>query len=165
MWHEQVAHRGPNDMISSLSHSIYNLQVKSVVDTNFSVYTGIGDLSQVGQYIWWEGRPQISEWGTPAARMLNGTAGFLFHPGVSKKEQLDVFISEIFRCVYCVCGSMGTCIHKYCCCLLLLLWQFRIRQWIVIDGRLTSFVEVTVQLFRATKISRNPIKCAQTKFL
>ncbi len=24
MWHEQVAHRGPNDMISSLSHSIYN---------------------------------------------------------------------------------------------------------------------------------------------
>ena len=62
-----------------------------------TVYTGKGNLSRVAQFIEWNGQRNISGWGTPTARMINGTGGFMFHPGVTRDENLTAFISELFR--------------------------------------------------------------------
>ena len=61
------------------------------------VHTGKGNLSKLAQFIEWNGRYKIAQWGTPAARMINGTGGFMFHPGVTREENLTAFISELFR--------------------------------------------------------------------
>jgi hypothetical protein len=54
----------------------------------------------VGQYLEWKNQTEIEGWGTPEARMINGTGGFLFHPGVTREENLTVFVDELYRFVY-----------------------------------------------------------------
>jgi len=61
------------------------------------VHTGVDNLTLVNQYIQWNGNYSMSAWGNPYAAMINGTGGYGFHPGVSREEQLVVFIDELFR--------------------------------------------------------------------
>ena len=68
------------------------------------VLTGINDTQLVGQYVEWNNQTEISGWGTPTARMINGTGGFLFHPGVTREENLTVFVDELYRLV---CLNIG----------------------------------------------------------
>ena len=81
----------------ALSYIITHTQNKSEVDKLDEVYTGKGDLNRLGDYIMWKGNTIVEQWGTPWARMINGTDGTLFHPGVSSHENLTIFITEIFR--------------------------------------------------------------------
>ncbi len=61
------------------------------------MYTGVGDVRRVGRYIEWNNQTSISGWGTPKAREISGTGGFLFYPGVTRAENLTSFISELYR--------------------------------------------------------------------
>ncbi len=73
------------------------IQKLSSEEVSNRVYTGVGNVSRVGQFIEWNGHTNISGWGTPLAREIRGTGGFLFHPGVSREENLTAFISELYR--------------------------------------------------------------------
>ena len=74
--------------------------------------TGVNDTRLVGQYVEWKNQTEIAGWGTPEARMINGTGGFLFHPGVIRDENLTVFVDELYRFVcmkYQNCSCMSVC--------------------------------------------------------
>ena len=70
------------------------------------VHTGKDNISLIGQFIEWNGNFKIYEhggWGSKAAKMINGTAGFIFPPGVKKDHNLTAFITELYRYVCIVC--------------------------------------------------------------
>jgi lysosome membrane protein 2 len=82
---------------------LFGLENVTEVEYGNQVYTGKDDLSQIGQFIEWNGNFEIYKhggWGTPAAKMLNGTAGFIFPPDVKKEHNLTAFISELYRSGY-----------------------------------------------------------------
>ena len=57
-------------------------------------------MGKLGQFVVWNGNTEIyphGGWGSPYAKMINGTSGFEFHPGVSRHEDLTVFIIELYR--------------------------------------------------------------------
>ena len=66
------------------------------------MFTGVNDTRLVGQYVEWNNHTEIEGWGSHWARMINGTGGFLFHPGVTRDDNLTVFVDELYRFV-CVC--------------------------------------------------------------
>ena len=66
------------------------------------VLTGVNDTRLVGQYVEWNNHTEMKGWGTPEARQINGTGGFLFHPGVTRDENLTVFVDELYRLVFLV---------------------------------------------------------------
>ena len=66
------------------------------------MYTGKDDINKVAEYVEWNGNFEIyanGGWGTPTAKMINGTGGYSFHPDMSRHENVTAFISELFRCV------------------------------------------------------------------
>ena len=73
------------------------------------VLTGVNDTRLVGQLLEWNNMTEIKGWGTPQARMINGTGGFLFHPGIARDENLTIFVDELYRCV-CVCVCTVCCL-------------------------------------------------------
>ncbi|CAI8026532.1 Lysosome membrane protein 2, partial [Geodia barretti] len=82
---------------------LFGLENVTEVEYGNQVYTGKDDISQIGQFIEWNGNFEIYKhggWGTPAAKMLNGTAGFIFPPGVKKGHNVTAFISELYRSGY-----------------------------------------------------------------
>lgn len=84
---------------SILKTSFFSLQNRSSISYNNTVKTGKHNESEVAQYVRWNNVTEIGGWGTPTARMINGTEGILFHPGV-KKDKVMVFIDEIYRSGY-----------------------------------------------------------------
>ena len=62
-----------------------------------TIHTGKDNLDLVGQFIMWNNQTKIEKWGSPAAQQIRGTGGFMFHPGVTRGENLTAFISELFR--------------------------------------------------------------------
>jgi len=64
------------------------------------VYTGKFDSKVTARYLMWNGQIAIDGWGTPYATMLNGTEALLFHPGVKRSDNLELFVSELFRSGY-----------------------------------------------------------------
>ena len=64
------------------------------------MFTGKNDSALVGQYIQWKGQHKIAGWNSKTAQMINGTGGYVFHPKVSRKENLTAFISELYRSGY-----------------------------------------------------------------
>jgi hypothetical protein len=65
----------------------------------FEINTGEADENDLGQLVSFNGRKDVPEqwWGTPWARMINGTDGNLFKPYISKEENLTVFVSDLCR--------------------------------------------------------------------
>ena len=84
-------------LLSPPSSSLLLSQSRESIQGPNIVYTGKGNLSRVAQFKEWNGQTNISGWGTSTARMINGTGGFMFHPGVTRDENLTAFISELFR--------------------------------------------------------------------
>ena len=77
-----------------------------------AVYTGKSNINRVGVFGKWNGHTEIYEhggWGTPTAKMINGTAGFMFAPDVMRQGNLTAFISELYR--YSV--HVHVCIHVH----------------------------------------------------
>lgn len=80
-----------------VSNPIFGFSNRSEVEAPNRVLTGVNDTRLVGQYVEWNNQTEIKGWGTPEARMINGTGGFLFHPGVTREENLTVFVDELYR--------------------------------------------------------------------
>jgi lysosome membrane protein 2 len=81
----------------------FGLENRTEVQTDNEVYTGKSDISQVGEFLEWNGNFEIYEhggWGTSTAKMINGTGGFLFAPNVMRQGNLTAFITELYRSGY-----------------------------------------------------------------
>ncbi len=63
------------------------------------VFTGVGNISKVGEFVEWNNHTSIAGWNSTFAREIRGTGGFMFHPGVTREENLTSFISELYRLV------------------------------------------------------------------
>ena len=61
------------------------------------VYTGANDTRRVAEFIQWDDHYNISGWGSHFAGEIRGTGGFMFHPGVTRNENLTAFINELYR--------------------------------------------------------------------
>ena len=78
--------------------------------------TGVNDTRLVGQYVEWNNQTEIKGWGSWRARRISGTGGFLFHPGVTRHENLTVFVDELYRFVcVCVCVCACMCVRGRAC--------------------------------------------------
>ena len=64
------------------------------------VYTGKGYSRFTAKYIMYNGKTSIDGWGSPYAKMINGTEALLFHPGVDRSEELEIYVDELFRSGY-----------------------------------------------------------------
>ena len=64
------------------------------------IATGVGNLTNLNQYKMWENQTSLDKWGSKAARRLYGTDGHLFHPNISRTENITAFIDQIYRSGY-----------------------------------------------------------------
>ena len=64
------------------------------------IATGVGDLKSLNQYIMWKNHTSMDRWGSETARRLYGTDGHLFHPNISRTENITAFIDQIYRSGY-----------------------------------------------------------------
>ncbi|KAI6653529.1 Lysosome membrane protein 2-like [Oopsacas minuta] len=64
------------------------------------ISTGVGNLNNLNQYIMWENQTSLDKWGSRKARLLYGTDGHLFHPNISREENITAFIDQIYRSGY-----------------------------------------------------------------
>ncbi len=89
-----------------------NIQVNnSIFDQNVSsVYTGVGDITKIGQYAAWNGMPQLETWPHKwslsegdrwpegnGANVINGTEGFFFKPNLQEDDNLTAFVDDLQR--------------------------------------------------------------------
>ena len=64
------------------------------------IKTGVGNLNNLNQYEMWENQTSLDRWGSDTARRLYGTDGHLFHPNISREENITAFIDQIYRSGY-----------------------------------------------------------------
>ena len=64
------------------------------------IATGVGNLTNLNQYKMWENQTSMDKWGSETARRLYGTDGHLFHPNISRSENITAFIDQIYRSGY-----------------------------------------------------------------
>ncbi|XP_065885904.1 lysosome membrane protein 2-like [Dysidea avara] len=62
-----------------------------------TVRTGKYDPKLVGYYTQWNSLREIAPWNSSAARKLDGTGGYMFHPNVKHDDVLRAFVTELFR--------------------------------------------------------------------
>lgn len=62
--------------------------------------TGVVNASDLNQFKMWNNLTTLDKWGTPYARRLYGTDGHLFHPNVSRSDNVTAYISQIYRSGY-----------------------------------------------------------------
>ena len=88
--------------------SYVSIQVNdSVYDHNVSsIYTGVEDISKIGQFFRWNGLKYMSTWhgGAPwpngtGANCINGTEGLFFRPNLKEGDGLTVFVDDIQRSI------------------------------------------------------------------
>ena len=62
------------------------------------INTGIPDITQVGQFIQWNGQRQLDIWQEDSdANQINGTEGLFFKPALEKGENLTTFDEDVMR--------------------------------------------------------------------
>ena len=55
------------------------------------------DPKLVGYYTQWNNLREIALWNSTAARRLDGTGGYMFHPNIKRGDILRAFVTELFR--------------------------------------------------------------------
>ena len=63
------------------------------------IYTGVGNLSNVGQFHQWDGNRALDIWFDKYANMINGTEGMLFKPHLQEGEDVVAFVDDAFRSI------------------------------------------------------------------
>lgn len=58
---------------------------------------GLYEPTLKGEYEKWNGMTSIDDWGTPMARMINGTDGTLFGTGLMKNDTIYIFSDQAQR--------------------------------------------------------------------
>ena len=78
-----------------------NIQVNdSIYDRNLSlINTGVDNITEVGQYIQWDGLRRLNIWPGPTANDINGTEGLFFRPNLEPGDNLTVFKDDIMRSI------------------------------------------------------------------
>lgn len=71
----------------------------SVYDQNIStINTGISNISEVGQFIQWNGLPKLTIWENfTGANDIRGTEGFFFRPSLKEGDNLTAFVDDVMR--------------------------------------------------------------------
>ncbi|KAG9354110.1 hypothetical protein JZ751_012234 [Albula glossodonta] len=69
-------------------------------DGEFVFHTGEQNYLDYGKIHTWRGESTTSFWTTEESNMINGTDGSVFHPLLSRDEQLYVFTSDLCRSIY-----------------------------------------------------------------
>ncbi|CAF3173289.1 unnamed protein product [Rotaria socialis] len=67
---------------------------------NFTIQTGINDITQVAKIITFNGVSTLNYWSTPQANMLNGTDGSLFPPNLKKDKKVYSYSADMCRSYY-----------------------------------------------------------------
>ncbi|CAF1189538.1 unnamed protein product [Rotaria sordida] len=67
---------------------------------NFTIQTGINDITQVAKVVSFNGVRTLNYWSTPQANMLNGTDGSLFPPNLHKTTQVYSYNADMCRSYY-----------------------------------------------------------------
>jgi len=67
---------------------------------NFSIYTGLNDVTRVAKVISFNGVRKLNYWSTPQANMLNGTDGSLFPPGLNRNKEVYSYNADMCRSYY-----------------------------------------------------------------
>ena len=78
------------------------LQVNDSIEDSYTstINTGIPDITQVGQFIRWNGRTQLDIWQEGSeANELRGTEGFFFRPYLRGGDRLTAFVDDIVRSI------------------------------------------------------------------
>jgi len=55
------------------------------------------DPKLVGYFTQWNNLREIAPWNSTAARKLDGTGGYMFHPNIKRGDALRAFVTELFR--------------------------------------------------------------------
>lgn len=63
----------------------------------FRIHTGKGDVSKFNQIISWNGNTSVHVWNSKWANMINGTDASMWHPFISREEELYMFSADICR--------------------------------------------------------------------
>ena len=58
---------------------------------------GLSEPDLKGEYMQWNGLDSIDDWGTPTARMINGTDGTLFGTGLTPNDTIYTFSDDAKR--------------------------------------------------------------------
>ena len=81
-----------------------------------TVNTGIPDISEVGQFIQWNGQRQLDIW-REDANDINGTEGLFFKPGLKVNDNLTIFNEDLMRSFHLVYFKLinhrGIPSHRY----------------------------------------------------
>ena len=80
--------------VKSISIQINN----SIADHKIStINTGVSNISQVGQYIQWDGNKTLDIWFSQEANQIRGTEGFFFKPNLQETDNLTAFVDDVMR--------------------------------------------------------------------
>ncbi|XP_072310337.1 scavenger receptor class B member 1 isoform X1 [Eucyclogobius newberryi] len=63
----------------------------------FTIHTGHDDIKNVHKVDSWNGLTQLSNWGTPQCNMINGTAGQMWPPFMTKETTLPFYSPDACR--------------------------------------------------------------------
>jgi len=67
---------------------------------NFTIHTGINDITQVAKVVSFNGVQRLNYWSTPQANMLNGTDASLFPPFLNKNKEVYSYNADMCRSYY-----------------------------------------------------------------
>lgn len=66
--------------------------------STFDIFkSGKDSIENVDQYVQWQGNSTLTVWASHTANTVTGTDATQFHPGVTKTDQLVVFVTDAFR--------------------------------------------------------------------
>jgi hypothetical protein len=89
-------------MLHSETHTI-SLEMADMMTDFSTMKTGKADISELKQYVKWEGRKQLKYWASAEANAVRGTDGTQFHPEIQESEELLVFVDSAFRYTLSCC--------------------------------------------------------------
>ena len=81
----------PTDYVSIQQNGSLNDSLPS------KIYTGVGDISKVAEFIQWDNLTNLGVWPGNTANMINGTEGLMFRPGLKEGDSLDAFVDDTLR--------------------------------------------------------------------
>ena len=61
------------------------------------IYTGVRDISRIGQFVQWDGLKRLNIWPGDSANDINGTEGLFFRPNLVEGEPLAAFVDDVIR--------------------------------------------------------------------
>jgi len=78
------------------------IQVNNSIEDSYTstINTGIPDITQVGQFIRWNGKTDLGIWQEGSeANKIRGTEGFFFRPYLRQGDSLTAFVDDIVRSI------------------------------------------------------------------